>query len=65
MSCMGAGAALKTAVYWSDRVVSALRNHVHYVVNYIFEGRRPGDLRGEVVEMPVGRLGADHRSSQS
>lgn len=29
--------------------VSALRNHVHYVVNYVFEGHRPRDLRGEVV----------------
>lgn len=49
MSCMDARIALKTAARWSDRVVSALRNHVHYIVNYVFEGRRPGDPRGEVV----------------
>lgn len=49
MSCMGTGSALKTAAGSSERVVSALRNHIHYVVNYVFEGRRPRDLRGEVV----------------
>lgn len=42
MSRMGAGAALKTAARPSGRVVSALRNLVHYVVNYVFEGLGPG-----------------------
>lgn len=49
MSRTGAGAALKTAAGWSDQVVSALRNHVHYVVNYVFEGRGPRGPMGEVV----------------
>lgn len=54
-SCTAAGIALKTAACLSDRVVSALRNHVHYIVNYVFEGHRPQDPRGEV------DLGANHR----
>lgn len=33
------GPALKITAGWSDRVVSALWNQVHYVVNYVFEGR--------------------------
>ena len=54
MRCTGAGTAFKTAASWNDQMVSALRNHVHYVVNYAFEGHRPGadqarDPGGEVV----------------
>lgn len=49
MSCTGVGTTLKTEACWSYRVVSALRNHVHYIMNYVFEGRRPGDPRGNVV----------------
>lgn len=51
MSCTGAGTAFKTAACWNDWMVSALRNHVHYVVNYVFEGHRQGadqaQTRGE------------------
>lgn len=66
MSCTGAGTALKTASCWSDRLVSALRNHVHYIVNYVFEGRRPRDPRGEVdVRCLWVDLGAHHRRAQS
>lgn len=46
MSCTSASAALKTAAGCrSDRVLSALRNHVHYTMNYVFEGCGPGDRR--------------------
>lgn len=51
------GLALKTAARRSTRVVIALRNLVHYIVNYVFEGRRPGDPEGgSRCEKPVGRL---------
>lgn len=66
MSRMGAWTALKTAACWSDRVLSALRNLVHYVVNYVFEGRRPGDPEGgSRCEKPAVGLGADHRRAHS
>lgn len=51
MSLSSPGTDLKTAGHWSDLgTVSALRNHVHYIVNYVFEGRRPQGPPGEVVE---------------
>lgn len=59
---MGAGAAFKTAAGRSGRVVSALRHHVHYVVNYVFEGHRAGDPRGDVV---VRCLWEDHRKAHN
>lgn len=67
MSRTSAGTALKTAACcWSDRVVSALRNHVHYIVNYVFGGRGARGPEGRSgCEMPVGRLGADHRRAHS
>lgn len=43
-----ARSALKATACSSDWTVSALRNHVHYHVNNVFEGHRPQDLRGEV-----------------
>lgn len=50
MSITSAWTALKTAVCCgSDQVVSALRDLVHYILNYIFKGRRPRHPRGEVV----------------
>lgn len=66
MSRMGAWAALKAAACRSDRVLSALRNLVHYVVNYVFEGRRPGDPEGgSRCEKPALRHGADQRRARS
>lgn len=47
MSRGAAGAALKAADGPSDQVVSALRNPVHYSVNYVVEGQGPQDLWGE------------------
>lgn len=55
MSCVTTGTALKTVACLSDRVVSALKNHVHYIMNYVFEGHRPQNSRGEV------DLGVNHR----
>lgn len=59
MSCTRAAwSALKTAAGWSDRVVSALRDHVHYILNYVLEGGAgPQDPRVEVV---LRCLWADH-----
>lgn len=62
MSHNAAGTALKTSA--CSMTVSALRNHVHYVLNYVFEGCRPGDPRGEVVD--GGRLQKlEHRRAHS
>lgn len=41
------GAALKAAEGPSAQVVSALRNPIHYSVNYVFEGPGPKDQWGE------------------
>lgn len=47
MSCTRAAwSALKTVAGCSDRVVSALRDHVHYMLNYVLEGARGHGTRG-------------------